>query len=116
MSRTCLRRVALSLLSLACLAGCRVAPASPLALQSAAFADGEGIPVEHTCDGQNVSPPLAWGQPPDGTRSFTLVMDDPDARGWVHWVVFNLPAEARGLPEGDRRGDAPSRWRNARAR
>jgi Raf kinase inhibitor-like YbhB/YbcL family protein len=80
--------------------GCRDTPAAPLELTSAAFGDGERIPIVYTCDGQNASPPLAWGTAPGGTRSFAVVMDDLDARGWVHWVLFNLPAWRAGLPEG----------------
>lgn len=66
-----------------------------------AFADGSAIPSAYTCEGRDVSPPLAWTEPPKGTNSFVLISDDPDAPGktWVHWVVYNLPASARGLPE-----------------
>jgi Raf kinase inhibitor-like YbhB/YbcL family protein len=91
---------AIVLLSLACLVGCREAPASPLELTSAAFGDGGLIPIRLTCDGQNASPPLAWGSAPGGTRSFAVIMDDPDAHGWVHWVLYNLPGGRTGLPEG----------------
>lgn len=70
-------------------------------LWSTAFQDGETIPIQHTGDGQNVSPALAWSEPPEGTKSFALICDDPDApRGtWVHWVLFNLPGDTRSLPE-----------------
>ena len=66
-----------------------------------AFADGAAIPAVYTCEGRDVSPPLAWTEPPAGTKSFALISDDPDAPGktWVHWVVYDLPASARGLPE-----------------
>lgn len=59
------------------------------------------IPKEETCDGANHSPQLAWSSAPEKTKSFALIADDPDAPGktWVHWVVFNLPPSARGLPE-----------------
>lgn len=69
---------------------------------SPAFDAGGSIPREHTCDGADRSPPLRWGDPPDGTRAFALVVDDPDApRGtWVHWLGWDIPATARGLPEG----------------
>jgi hypothetical protein len=72
-----------------------------LELTSGAFAPGEAIPREYTCDGEDISPPLSWSDPPEGTRSFALIMDDPDAPvgTWVHWVLFNLPAEKRSLPE-----------------
>jgi Raf kinase inhibitor-like YbhB/YbcL family protein len=73
-----------------------------LDLTSTAFAPGDTIPKKHTGDGADTSPPLTWTDPPAGTKSFAVICDDPDApRGtWVHWVVFNLPADARGLEEG----------------
>jgi Raf kinase inhibitor-like YbhB/YbcL family protein len=74
-------------------------------LSSPAFKDQGGIPVQHTCEGEDVSPPLAWSSPPEGTRSLALIVDDPDAPDpkaprmtWVHWVLYNLPATARELP------------------
>src|SRR6266540_1402431 len=71
-------------------------------LTSTAFTDGAAIPVKYTCDGADVSPPLAWSGAPAGTKSFALICDDPDApRGtWVHWVLFNLPAQEKELAEG----------------
>ena len=71
-------------------------------LTSAAFASGATIPQKHTCDGGNVSPPLAWTDPPSGTKAFALVCEDPDAPAgtWVHWVLYDLPATVRGVPEG----------------
>lgn len=71
---------------------------------SSAFADGAEMPVKYTDDGQNVSPPLDWSQGPVGTASFALIMDDPDA-AYTHWVIFNLPPDARGLPEAVPRDD-----------
>jgi len=70
-------------------------------LTSTAFRDGAAIPVKHTCDGGDVSPPLAWSGAPAGTRCFALIADDPDAPAgsWVHWVVYNLPAAVSELPE-----------------
>jgi Raf kinase inhibitor-like YbhB/YbcL family protein len=70
-------------------------------LTSTAFKDGATIPGKHTCDGVDVSPPLAWRGTPAGTRSVALIADDPDAPGgtWVHWVLYNLPAEVSELPE-----------------
>ena len=70
-------------------------------LTSAALKDGATIPGKYTCDGVDVSPPLAWSGAPAGTRSFALIADDPDAPGgtWVHWVLYNLPAEVSELPE-----------------
>jgi len=72
-----------------------------LTLTSTAFAQGKPIPARYTCDGEELSPPLAWSAPPARTQSLALIVDDPDARGiWTHWVVYNLPAQARALPEG----------------
>lgn len=82
-----------------------------LRLTSSAFEDGGLIPRAHTCDGEDVSPPLSWSGAPEGTKSFALLCDDPDApRGdWVHWVLFNLPAEMSALPEAvPKRREGPS--------
>jgi Raf kinase inhibitor-like YbhB/YbcL family protein len=70
-------------------------PAGQIALTSPAFAHGEKIPVRFTCEGDDISPPLQWSGAPIETRSYALIMDDPDApRGtWLHWVLFNLPGE-----------------------
>jgi Raf kinase inhibitor-like YbhB/YbcL family protein len=78
------------------------AEATNLRLTSAAFSDGAAIPKKYTDDGEDVSPPLRWTEPPEGTQSFALVADDPDApRGtWVHWVAYGIPASVRELPEG----------------
>jgi len=72
-----------------------------LQLTSPAFTQGEAIPAKYTCDGANVSPPLEWGQPPAGAKSFVLIVDDPDAfKGpWVHWVFYNIPATLQSLRE-----------------
>ncbi|HYL84811.1 MAG TPA: YbhB/YbcL family Raf kinase inhibitor-like protein [Candidatus Angelobacter sp.] len=71
-------------------------------LASPSFAAGEMIPKKFTCDGPDVSPELTWNDPPSNTQSFALIMDDPDAPAgtWVHWVLFELPAETRELSEG----------------
>lgn len=71
-------------------------------LTSSAFQDGEFIPTTFTCEGADRSPPLHWGVPPAGTRSYVLIADDPDAPvgTWVHWVIYNLPLDLRGLNEG----------------
>lgn len=83
-------------------------------LTSPAFADGEEIPRRHTCEGSDISPALAWTDPPPGTLSFVLVVEDPDAPDpeaprtiWVHWVLYDLPADIRGLPEGVTSGALP---------
>jgi Raf kinase inhibitor-like YbhB/YbcL family protein len=77
------------------------APAT-ISLTSPAFAEGTAIPRRFTCDGEDLSPPLTWSEPPEGTRAFALVVDDPDAPGgtFTHWLVYDLPADARSLPEG----------------
>ena len=71
-------------------------------LTSDAFANGQSIPAKYSCNGKNISPALAWNEPPAGTQTFALIMDDPDAPGrtWVHWVLFNIPADRRSLEEG----------------
>jgi Raf kinase inhibitor-like YbhB/YbcL family protein len=82
-------------------------------LSSPSFADGGAIPVKHTCDGENLSPELAWQDAPQGTVSFALIIDDPDARGFVHWVAFDIRGGSSGsLAEGLRPADAPSQGRN----
>ncbi len=70
-------------------------------LTSMAWMEGQPIPTKYTCDGADVSPPLAWSDVPAGTQSFALICDDPDAPGgtWVHWVIFGLSATATALPE-----------------
>jgi hypothetical protein len=70
-------------------------------IKSAAFSEGEMIPLKYTCDGDDVSPPLSWDSVPAGTESFALICDDPDAPvgTWVHWVVYDLPKETRFLHE-----------------
>lgn len=76
----------------------------PMAFEfsSPAFGNGEPIPPVYSCKGSDISPALNWTEPPSGTQSFALIMDDPDAPvgTWIHWVIFNIPASARGLPEG----------------
>jgi Raf kinase inhibitor-like YbhB/YbcL family protein len=72
------------------------------------FQDGDPIAAKYTEDGDNVSPPLTWAETPEGTKSFVLICDDPDAPSprnprpdpWVHWVIYNIPADASELPEG----------------
>jgi hypothetical protein len=71
-------------------------------LTSTAFADGGNIPRKYSCDGENLSPPLAWSGIPQGAQSLVLIADDPDAPAgtFVHWVLYDLPAELSELPEG----------------
>ncbi|MHC4069021.1 MAG: YbhB/YbcL family Raf kinase inhibitor-like protein [Planctomycetota bacterium] len=68
---------------------------------SPAFEEGGMIPSKYTCDGADISPPLAWEGVPEGTKSLALISDDPDAPmgTWVHWVLCNLPGDTRELPE-----------------
>jgi len=72
-----------------------------MVLTSTAFNEGEKIPVKYTCDGEDISPPLSWSNAPEGTKSFALISDDPDAPMgiWVHWVIFNIPSDVNNLPE-----------------
>lgn len=72
-----------------------------LQVTSSAFTPGGVIPKQYTCDGKNISPPLAWAGVPSNAKSLVLIADDPDAPvgTWVHWVVFNIPSAVRELPE-----------------
>ncbi len=72
------------------------------AIESTAFSAGGTIPKQHTCDGADGSPELSWKEAPTGTQSFALIMDDPDAPvgTWVHWVLYDVPGDRKGLPEG----------------
>jgi len=86
-----------------------------LALLSSAFTNNGAIAKQFTCEGADISPPLSWSGVPQGTKSFALIVDDPDAPDprapkmtWVHWVVQNIPADARALPEGAARHGIPS--------
>jgi len=70
-------------------------------IKSSAFENEDMIPSKYTCDGNDISPPLQWDAIPDGTKSIALISDDPDAPmgTWVHWVLFNLPADTTELTE-----------------
>jgi len=79
-------------------------------LTSTAFADGTDIPRKYSCDGDDVSPPLAWDGVPSDAAALVLVVDDPDASGFVHWVAFDIAAAPPGqLAEGASRGAAAPR-------
>lgn len=91
------------------------ASAQGFTLHSAAFAAGSAIPVRYTCDGDSIPPPLSWHGAPQATRSFALIVDDPDAPGgtYVHWVLYDIPANTTqlkadktpdGVPTGARFG------------
>ena len=77
-------------------------------IQSPAFTAAQPIPQKFTCDGADQSPALTWSEAPQGTKSFALIADDPDAPAgtWVHWVIFNLPASTHGLPESVPKSDS----------
>jgi Raf kinase inhibitor-like YbhB/YbcL family protein len=71
-----------------------------LTLTSPTFADNEEIPVDQTCDGKNLSPTLTWDAPPPATQSFVVLVEDPDARQFTHWLIYDLPPKLRELPAG----------------
>ena len=85
-----------------------------MTLNSPAFKQDGQIPSKYTCEGEDVSPPLAWAGVPDGTKSLVLIVDDPDApdpkapqRVWVHWIVYNIPPDVKGLPENASKAGLP---------
>lgn len=95
-------------LTIAALTACAPMPNrdSAMTLQSGAFTMNAEIPRQYTCEGTNISPPLTWSHVPAGTKSFALIMDDPGiaqagepAFNFVHWVLYNLPANTTELPE-----------------
>jgi Raf kinase inhibitor-like YbhB/YbcL family protein len=90
----------LTLLTLPSVSSCQK-PGGKFELKTTAFQPGGNIPRQFTCEGADVSPALSWTAPPAGTQTFVLIMDDPDAPSgtFVHWVVYDLPASARHLPE-----------------
>lgn len=86
-----------------------------LQIHSPAFNDGAEIPAEYTCEGDDLSPPLVWEGIPGNARSLVLIVDDPDAPDpaaprmtWVHWLLYNLPTDTSGLPEGVAEADLPA--------
>jgi len=91
-------------------------PAMSLTLTTPAFEAGGAIPKRHTCDGEDLSPELRWTEPPAGTKTLALVVNDPDAPvgDWVHWVVYDLPPSLRGLPSGIARDGALADPKGAR--
>ncbi len=80
----------------------------PFALTSSTFTDGASVPRAHTCEGDDTSPPLTWSDPPAGTATFALVVDDQDAPGGVftHWMLADIPATIGTLPAGATAGVA----------
>lgn len=98
----------------ACAARSEAAQLGTLVLESPAFAAMATIPARYTCEGVDVSPPLRWSGVPEGTQSLVLIVDDPDApdpakpkRTWVHWLLYNIPPTAKGLPDGVSAGVLP---------
>jgi hypothetical protein len=77
-----------------------------LELFSTAFEDGAAIPVDYTCDGANISPPLGWRNPPENVGSWALFMSDPDANDFAHWAILDIPGDLEGLDEGISPGGA----------
>ena len=77
-------------------------------LESPAFAEGGTIPRLHTCEGADLSPALEWSGEPEGTKSYVLIVDDPDAPvgTWTHWLLWDLPAATHALPQGFKAGQA----------
>lgn len=76
---------------------------APFELTCSGFANATTIPMKYARDGDNLSPGLSWSGVPDGTKSFALIMDDPDAptpKPWVHWIIYNIPASQTSLAEG----------------
>jgi hypothetical protein len=100
--------IAVTLVFLGSIAAAGKDSSGKLELRTTAFRPGSTIPTQYTCSGANISPAVSWTQPPVGTQSFVLIMDDPDApsRTWVHWVVYNLLPSARQLPEHVPPGEA----------
>ena len=92
-----------------------------LSLSSPVFKHNGQIPKNYTCQGKDISPALAWDGLPEGTKSIALILDDPDApdpaapkRVWVHWVLYNIPPSANGLPEAVNTSALPAGTRQGR--
>ena len=107
-------RMAAVLLALQALPLADAGVAMALTLTSSAFQPGGTIPSKYTCEGDDISPPLAIDGVPAGAKSLALIMDDPDApdpkapkRVWVHWVIYNLPPDTKSLPENAGEGGLP---------
>jgi len=88
--------------------------AMAMTLTSPDFKQGDQIPTKYTCEGDDISPPLAWDGVPEGTKSLVLIIDDPDAPDpkapklvWVHWVVYNIPPDTKSLPENASKAGLP---------
>jgi Raf kinase inhibitor-like YbhB/YbcL family protein len=99
---------------LAAVAGTPAIAEETMKLTSAAFGENQSIPKIYTCEGKDLSPPLVWTGVPANAKSIALIVDDPDAPDpaaprmtWVHWVLYNIPVSAAGLPEGVTAGALP---------
>jgi Raf kinase inhibitor-like YbhB/YbcL family protein len=106
-TRVTARRMLRCVVALVAMSACTPGPSAeaslvsvPIDLSSAAFEEGGSIPSRFTCDGDDIAPPLAWTGTPDGTAAFALIVDDPDARGWVHWVVADIAPDKVSSSEG----------------
>jgi Raf kinase inhibitor-like YbhB/YbcL family protein len=109
-----LQRIALILLAVQALLVADADGAMAVTLTSTAFKPGDKIPSKYTCEGDDISPPLDFGNVPAGAKSLALIIDDPDApdpkspkRVWAHWLVYNLPPDTKGLPEDASRSGLP---------
>ena len=98
-TRVTARRMLRGVVALVALAACTPGPSTeaslvsdPITVTSPAFTDGGAIPARYTCDADDISPPLAWSGVPQGTVALALIVDDPDARGWIHWIVADIAA------------------------
>lgn len=106
-TRVTARRMLPVVVALVAMAACTPGPSTeaslvsdPITITSTAFTDGGAIPARYTCDADDVSPPLAWSGAPGDTASFALIVDDPDARGWIHWIVADIPPDQPSSSEG----------------
>ena len=99
-----------SLFIVASLSSCLSYSAYAFELKSTSFAAGSAIPALYTCQGKDISPPLAWSGAPNGTKSYVLICDDPDAPivTWVHWVYYNIPPYVTSLPEAFTKNEKPA--------
>jgi Raf kinase inhibitor-like YbhB/YbcL family protein len=91
---------------------------NPMKLRTSAFGNGDPIPAKYSRDGDDMSPPLSWEEPPEETTEFALICDDPDApqdEPWVHWLVYCIPGDRRNLPEGTAGGgfEGQNSWGDA---
>ncbi|MCP4599926.1 MAG: YbhB/YbcL family Raf kinase inhibitor-like protein [Proteobacteria bacterium] len=97
-----MRRIVIAILAAVIVCGCDEDEDYPeFSVTSAAFGQGETIPIRHTCDGDNISPPLSFKDTPDGTQFYAVIMDDPDApiKTWIHWLIWGISASTNMLVE-----------------